>query len=209
MSHVGESLTMSISAQQVKELRDLTGAGMMDSKRALEESGGDLEKAREWLRTKGLADAAKRAGKTAREGVVEAYVHLNGRLGVLIEVNSETDFVANTDEFKTLARDLAKQVAASPHIRWITRDEVPEDEVANERKLFEEQAREEGKPDHVIDRIVDGKLESFYERTVLLDIPFLFTEDEKKTGEVVADIGAKVGENIVVRRFAKFVRGEE
>jgi elongation factor Ts len=209
MSHVGESLTMSISAQQVKELRDLTGAGMMDSKRALEESGGDLEKAREWLRTKGLADAAKRAGKTAREGVVEAYVHLNGRLGVLIEVNSETDFVANTDEFKTLARDLAKQVAASPDIRWITRDEVPEGEVANERKLFEEQAREEGKPDHVIDRIVDGKLESFYERTVLLDIPFLFTEDEKKTGEVVADIGAKVGENIVVRRFAKFVRGEE
>jgi elongation factor Ts len=209
MSHVGESLTMSISAQQVKELRDLTGAGMMDSKRALEESGGDLEKAREWLRTKGLADAAKRAGKTAREGVVEAYVHLNGRLGVLIEVNSETDFVANTDEFKTLARDLAKQVAASPDVRWITRDEVPEDEVANERKLFEEQAREEGKPDHVIDRIVDGKLESFYERTVLLDIPFLFTEDEKKTGEVVADVGAKVGENVVVRRFAKFVRGEE
>jgi elongation factor Ts len=200
---------MPISAQQVKELRDLTGAGMMDSKRALKETGGDLEKAREWLRTKGLADAAKRAGKIAREGAVEAYVHLNGRLGVLIEVNTETDFVANTDEFKTLARDLAKQVAASPDVRWITRDDVPDDEVASERKLFEEQARQEGKPDHVIDRIVDGKLESFFERTVLLDTPFLFTEGEKKTGEIVADIGAKVGENIVVRRFAKFVRGEE
>jgi elongation factor Ts len=206
---VGESLTMSISARQVKELRDLTGAGMMDCKRALEESGGDLEKAREWLRTKGLSDAAKRAGKAAREGAVEAYVHLNGRLGVLIEVNTETDFVANTDEFKTLARDLAKQVAASPEVRWITRDEVPEEDVAGERKLFEEQAREEGKPDNVIDRIVDGKLESFYERTVLLDTPFLFTDEGKTTGEIVADVGAKVGENIVVRRFAKFVRGEE
>lgn len=206
---MGESLTMSIPAQQVKELRDLTGAGMMDSKRALQESGGDLEKAREWLRTKGLVDAAKRAGKAAREGAVEAYVHLNGRLGVLIEVNSETDFVANTDEFKTLARDVAKQAAASPEVRWVTRDEVPDDEVASERKLFEEQARGEGKPDHVIDRIVDGKMESFYERTVLLDTPFLFTEEGKTTGEVVADLSAKVGENIVVRRFAKFVRGEE
>jgi elongation factor Ts len=200
---------MSITAQQVKELRELTGAGMMDCKRALQENGGDLEKAREWLRTKGLADAAKRAGKRASEGVVEAYIHLNGRLGVLIEVNCETDFVANTDEFKTLARDLAKQVAASPDVQWISRDQVPDEELARERKVFEEQARDQGKPDHVIDRIVQGKLESFYERTCLLDTPFFFAEDgAKTTGDVVSEISAKVGENILVRRFAKFVRGE-
>ena len=200
---------MSITAQQVKELRELTGAGMMDCKRALQENGGDLEKAREWLRTKGLADAAKRAGKRASEGVVEAYIHLNGRLGVLIEVNCETDFVANTDEFQTLARDLAKQVAASPDVQWISRDQVPDEELARERKVFEEQARDQGKPDHVIDRIVQGKLESFYERTCLLDTPFFFAEDgAKTTGDVVSEISAKVGENILVRRFAKFVRGE-
>jgi elongation factor Ts len=200
---------MAVTAQQVKELRELTGAGMMDCKRALQETGGDLEKAREWLRTKGLADAAKRAGKSASEGVVEAYIHLNGRLGVLIEVNCETDFVANTDEFRTLARDLAKQVAASQEVQWISRDQVPEEDVARERKVFEEQAREQGKPDHVIDKIVQGKLESFYERTCLLDTPFFFTEDGgKTTGDVVAEISAKVGENILVRRFAKFVRGE-
>jgi elongation factor Ts len=200
---------MSITAQQVKELRELTGAGMMDCKRALQENGGDLEKAREWLRTKGLADAAKRAGKRASEGVVEAYIHLNGRLGVLIEVNCETDFVANTDEFKTLARDLAKQVAASSDVQWISRDQVPDEELARERKVFEEQAREQGKHDHVLDRIVQGKLESFYERTCLLDTPFFFAEDgAKTTGDVVSEISAKVGENILVRRFAKFVRGE-
>jgi elongation factor Ts len=200
---------MSITAQQVKELRELTGAGMMDCKRALEENGGDLEKAREWLRTKGLADAAKRAGKRASEGVVEAYIHLNGRLGVLIEVNCETDFVANTGEFKTLARDLAKQVAASPDVQWISRDQVPDEDLARERKVFEEQARDQGKPDHVIDRIVQGKLESFYERTCLLDTPFFFAEDgAKTTGDIVSEISAKVGENILVRRFAKFVRGE-
>jgi elongation factor Ts len=201
---------MAIAAQQVKELRELTGAGMMDCKRALEETGGDLEKAREWLRTKGLADAAKRAGKAATEGVIESYVHLGGRLGVLIEVNCETDFVANTDEFRTLARDLAKQAAASQEVEWVSRDDVPEDEVARERKVYEEQARGEGKPEQVIPRIVDGKLEDFYERKCLLDGPFFFVEDGKKTtGEVVAEVSAKVGERIAVRRFAKFVRGEE
>jgi elongation factor Ts len=128
---------------------------------------------------------------------------------VLIEVNCETDFVANTDEFRTLARDLAKQVAASQEVQWISRDQVPEEDVARERKVFEEQAREQGKPDHVIDKIVQGKLESFYERTCLLDTPFFFAEDGgKTTGDVVAEISAKVGENILVRRFAKFVRGE-
>jgi elongation factor Ts len=207
---VGESLAMAITAQQVKELRELTGAGMMDCKRALEETKGDLEKAREWLRTKGLADAAKRAGKAATEGVVEAYIHLGGRLGVLIEVNCETDFVANTDEFRTLARDLAKQTAASQEVEWISREDVPEDELAGERKVYEEQARGEGKPEPVIPQIVKGKLEAFYERKCLLDSPFFFLEDGKKTtGEVVSEVSAKVGERIAVRRFAKFVRGEE
>jgi elongation factor Ts len=200
---------MSITPQQVKELRELTGAGMMDCKRALEENEGDLEKAREWLRTKGLADAAKRSGKGATEGVVEAYIHLNGRLGVLIEVNCETDFVANTEEFRKLARDLAKQVAASQDIRWISRDDVPEEELARERKFLEEQAREQGKPEQMIDRIVQGSLEAFHERSCLLDTPFFFAEDgAKATGEVVSEMSARVGENIVVRRFAKFVRGE-
>ena len=207
---MGESLAMAITAQQVKELRELTGAGMMDCKRALEETNGDLEKAREWLRTKGLADAAKRAGKAATEGVVEAYIHLGGRLGVLIEVNCETDFVANTDEFRTLARDLAKQTAASQEVEWISREDVPEDELARERKVYEEQARGEGKPEQIIPQIVKGKLESFYERKCLLDSPFFFLEDGKKTtGEVVSGVSAKVGERIAVRRFAKFVRGGE
>jgi elongation factor Ts len=201
---------MAITAPQVKALRELTGAGMMDCKRALEETNGDLEKAREWLRTKGLADAVKRAGKAATEGVVEAYIHLGGRLGVLIEVNCETDFVANTDEFRTLARDLAKQTAASQEVEWISREDVPEDELARERKVYEEQARGEGKPEQVIPQIVKGKLEAFYERKCLLDSPFFFLEDGKKTtGEVVSEVSAKVGERIAVRRFAKFVRGEE
>src|SRR5919108_4472254 len=132
---------MPITAAQVKELREITGAGMMDCKRALEETGGDVEKAREWLRTKGLAAAAKRGGRAATEGLIDAYIHLNGRLGVLIEVNCETDFVANTDEFRTLAHDLAIQVAAVPTTRWITRDEVPEDVAEGDRKVYEEQAR--------------------------------------------------------------------
>ena len=200
---------MAITAEAVKELREITGAGMMDCKRALEETGGDVEKAREWLRTKGLAAAAKRGGRAATEGLIDAYIHLNGRLGVLIEVNCETDFVANTDEFRTLAHDLAKQVAASGEVEWVSREEVPEEIVAQERKVYEAQAREEGKPDQVIPRIVDGKLEAFYKERCLLDQPFLFAEDgAKTTGEVIAEISARVGERIAVRRFAKFVRGE-
>jgi elongation factor Ts len=207
---MGESLAMEITALQVKELRELTGAGMMDCKRALRENGGDLEKAREWLRTKGLADAAKRSGRRATEGLIESYIHLAGRLGVLIEVNCETDFVANTDEFRTLARDLAKQAAASADVKWVSRDEVPEEILAGERKIYEDQAREQGKPEHVLDKIVDGKLEAFFERTCLLDTLFFFGEDgNKTTGEVVSETSAKVGERILVRRFAKFVRGEE
>lgn len=198
---------MAISAEQVKKLRDLTGAGMMDCKRALEESGGDLEKAQELLRKKGLADSRKRAGRTAREGLIDAYIHMNGRLGVLVEVSCETDFVANTEDFRTLARDVAMQIAASDP-RWISREDVPEEDIERERKLYAEQAREQGKPDNVIDRIVEGKLEAFFKDTCLLDQPFV-KEDSKTVADRIAETSAKVGEKVEVRRFARYRLGEE
>jgi elongation factor Ts len=198
---------VAISAEQVKKLRDLTGAGMMDCKRALEETGGDLEKAQELLRKKGLADAKKRAGRTAREGLIDAYIHMNGRLGVLVEVNCETDFVANTEDFRTLARDMAMHIAASDP-RWISREDVPEEDVERERKLYAEQARDQGKPEEVIERIVQGKLEAFYKETCLLDQPFV-KDDAKTVGDRIAETSAKVGEKVEVRRFARFRLGEE
>jgi elongation factor Ts len=207
---VGESLAggnVTIPADQVKRLRELTGAGMMDCKRALEETGGDVDRAVEVLRLKGLADSKKRAGRVARDGVVDAYIHMNGRLGVLVEVNCETDFVANTEGFRTAARDIAMHVAASDP-RWISREDVPEDVVDGERKLYAEQAQEQGKPDNVIDRIVQGKLEAFYKDNCLLDQSFV-RDDTKTVGELVAETSAKVGEKVEVRRFARFKLGEE
>ena len=200
---------MAIDTQLVRQLRELTGAGIMDTKRALEETGGDLERARELLRARGLADARKRAGKVAREGVVEAYIHLNGKLGVLIEVNCETDFVANTPDFHSLARDLAMQVAAADPW-WVSRDQVPDEVLAQERKVYEAQAREEGKPDQVIPRIVDGKLEAFYRERCLLDQPFFKDPEGKRpVGEVIGELAARVGEKLEVRRFTRYVRGED
>ena len=196
-----------VSAGAVKSLRDETGAGMMDCKRALIEGGGDLDRAREILRTKGLASAQKRAARAAKEGVVDAYIHMDGRLGVLVEVNSETDFVARTEEFRRLAREIAMQVAASSP-RWISRDEVPSDVVEAERKIYEEQARATGKPDAVVSRIVDGKLEAFYKEFVLMDQPYI-REDSRSVGDVVTQVAAKVGENVQVRRFTRFRLGEE
>jgi elongation factor Ts len=207
---VGESLAggnVAISADQVKRLRELTGAGMMDCKRALEETGGDVDRAVEVLRLKGLADSKKRAGRVARDGVVDAYIHMNGRLGVLVEVNCETDFVANTEALRTAARDIAMHVAASDP-RWISREDVPEDVVEGERKLYAEQAREQGKPDGVVDRIVQGKLEAFYKDNCLLDQPFV-RDDTKTVGELVGETSSKVGEKVEVRRFARFKLGEE
>jgi elongation factor Ts len=207
---VGQSLAggnVTISADQVKRLRELTGAGMMDCKRALEETEGDVDRAVEVLRLKGLADSKKRAGRVARDGVVDAYIHMNGRLGVLVEVNCETDFVANTEAFRTAARDIAMHVAASDP-RWISREDVPEDVVEGERKLYAEQAREQGKPDNVIDRIVQGKLEAFFKDNCLLDQPFV-RDDTKTVGELVGETSAKVGEKVEVRRFARFKLGEE
>ena len=199
-------MPMAISSEQVKQLRDLTGAGMMDCKRALEEAEGDMDRAKELLRTRGLAAAAKRAGRVARQGVVDAYIHMQGTLGVLIEVNCETDFVANTDDFRALARDLAMHVAAAAP-RWISREEVPDDLVDGERKIFEEQAREDGKPDEIIPKIVEGKLEAFYKETCLLDQPWI-RDDAKTIGDLVAETSAKVGEKIQVGRFARYRVGE-
>jgi elongation factor Ts len=200
---------MKITPEMVKELREITGAGMMDCKRALEESAGDMEQAQASLREKGLAAAAKRAGKVAAEGVVDAYIHMQGKLGVLIEVNCETDFVANTEEFRRLARDLAMQVAASDPW-WISREDVPDEVLAQERKIYEAQAREQGKPDNVLDKIVEGKLAAFYKEQVLLDQPFFKDQEGKQTvAERIAEESAKMGEKIEVRRFARFVRGED
>ena len=196
-----------IPAGLVKRLRDTTGAGMMDSKRALVESGGDLDKAVEILRTKGLASFAKRAGRHAKEGLIEAYIHGDGRIGVLVEVNTETDFVARTEDFRKLAREIALQVAARDP-RWVSRDDVPEDVIAGERKIYEEQARSSGKPDKIVQKIVEGKLEAYYKEFVLLDQAYI-RDDAQTVGGVVKELAARVGENVVVRRFARFRLGEE
>ena len=196
-----------ISAEMVKQLRDMTGAGMMDCKKALAESAGDMAAAQELLRTRGLASARKRQARRAAEGVVDAYIHGEGRIGVLVEVNTETDFVARTDEFRQLAREIAMQIAARDP-QWVSREEVPSDVVDGERKIYAEQARSAGRPEHVIERIVDGKLEAFYKDAVLLDQAYV-REESKTVGELVGEVAAKVGENVVVRRFARFERGKE
>ncbi|MBA3728650.1 MAG: translation elongation factor Ts [Actinobacteria bacterium] len=197
----------SISAGDVKRLRDLTGAGMMDCKKALVEAAGDVSRAQEILREKGLAGAKKRSGRQAAEGLIDAYIHGEGRIGVLVEVNSETDFVGRTQEFRRLAREVAMQVAARDP-RWVSRDDVPPDVAEGERKIYLEQARALGKPESVLQRIVEGKLENFYKETVLLDQPYI-REDSRTVGDFVNEVAAKVGENVVVRRFARFVLGEE
>ncbi|MDQ3991369.1 MAG: translation elongation factor Ts [Actinomycetota bacterium] len=198
---------MEINAAKVKELRDSTGAGMMDCKRALEEAGGDLAKAQDLLRTRGLAAAAKRAGRAAGEGVIEAYIHANRRFGALIELNCETDFVANTDEFRGLARDLAMQVtAANP--QWVRREDASSEELDRERKIYEEQARELGKPEQVVPKIVEGKLEAFFKDRALLDQPYI-KDDSKTVGDLITEVGARVGEKVEVRRFVRFRLGDE
>ncbi len=197
-----------ISAKQVKELRDRTGAGMMDCKKALSEADGDVDKAEEILRTKGLASAAGRAGRSANQGLVEAYIHFNNTVGSLIEVNCETDFVANTGEFKQLVRDLALHIASPSAPRYVTRDQVPAAELEAERRIYEAQARELGKPDDVIPNIVDGKVKAFYEQTVLLEQPYV-KDDSKTIQQLLDEMSAKVGEKVAVRRFVRYRLGEE
>jgi elongation factor Ts len=196
-----------ISAEEVKRLRQRTGAGMMDSKKALQEAGGDVDRAVEILRERGLASAQKRAGRSATQGVIDAYIHHNNTVGVLVEVNCETDFVAKTDEFRRLARDVALHIASAMP-QWVTRDEVPEEILETERRIYEAEARQKGKPDNALDRIVEGKLQGFFKTTVLLDQPFV-KEPEKTVQQLVDEVSAKVGEKVAVRRFVRYKLGED
>jgi elongation factor Ts len=197
-----------ISAEQVKQLREMTGAGMMDCKKALQDSGGDVDKAVELLRQKGLASAQKRAGRTANQGLIESYIHFNNTVGVLVEVNCETDFVANTDEFRQLAKDISLHIASPASPRFVSREEIPAEELEYHRELYGAQAKEMGKPDNIIPNIVEGKMKAFYQQTVLLDQTYV--KDESKTIQQMLDeIGAKVGEKVAVRRFARYKLGEE
>jgi elongation factor Ts len=197
--------TTMIKPEDVKRLREQTGAGIMDCKRALEESAGDVEKATHWLREKGLLTAAKKADRAAREGVVASYIHHGARLGVLIEVNCETDFVARTDEFQHLARDLAIAVAGHAPL-YVSRDAIPEAVLAARRELFAEEARQEGRPADRIDLIVEGKLNKWLESACLLELPYRDTD--KKIGELITEKIALLGENIKVARFARMAVGE-
>jgi elongation factor Ts len=195
-----------VTATQVKELRERTGAGMMDCKKALGETGGDFDKAEELLRKKGLSAAAKKATRAATEGAVASYIHMGGKIGVLVEVNCETDFVARTDGFQSLVKDLAMQIAAAAP-QWIRREEVPKEIVAKEVEIAKAQAREQKKPEAILEKIAVGKMEKFYGEFCLLEQPFV-KDDKKKIQDVLNEAVAKTGENIQIRRFARFVLGE-
>lgn len=199
-------MAINVNAAQVKELRERTGAGMMDCKRALVEANGEMQRAIELLREWGIAKASKKAGRQAKEGLISAYIHPGGRLGVLIEVNCETDFVANTKEFQEFVKDLAMQVAAAAP-QYVSRDQVPPAVLEHEREVLMAQARNEGRPENILQRIVEGRLEKFYEENCLLDQPFV-KENDKKVQQLVQEAVSKFGENIVVRRFARFQLGE-
>jgi elongation factor Ts len=200
---------MAITAQQVKELRDATGAGPLDCKKALESSNGDFEKAAAMLREKGLAKAAKKlgAGRTMNEGLIETYLHFNHRLGVMLEVNCETDFVANTEQFRVFTKDLALHIA-NLNPEYIKREDVPEAVVEAERQLQRRRALEEGKPEAVADKIVTGRMDKFFEEIVLMEQPFL-RDDSKTIAQLLAETVAAVGESIEIRRFARFALGED
>jgi len=195
-----------ITVAMIKELRQETGAGVLDCREVLEAAGGDFESAVAALREKGLAEVAERADRVAADGRVEAYVHPGNRVAVMLELNCETDFVARTDDFKTLAHDLALHIAfASP--RYIAREDVPEEVIEDERGDYRAQALEEGKPEHIVDRIVEGRLEKFYQQVCLMEQPFVKDEDQT-IQDLIADAIAKLGENIVMRRFVRYQLGE-
>jgi elongation factor Ts len=199
-------MTIAISAQAVKELRERTGAGMMECKNALTESGGDMEAAIDILRSRGAAKAAKRAEREAREGSVGSYIHMGGRIGVLVEVNCETDFVARNDAFQQLVRDIAMHVAAANPVA-IRREDFPEELVERERGVYREQMRESGKPEQIWDKIVQGKIDKFYQEQALLEQPYVKNPDIT-VGQLITEVSAKTGEKIDVRRFTRFALGE-
>ncbi len=198
---------MAVDANLVMELRKKTGAGIMDCKKALMESDGDMEKAIEYLRKKGVASAQKRSGREAKEGVVDAYIHPGNRIGVLVEVNCETDFVANTDDFRQFVKNVAMQIAAaSPLV--VSREELPTETIEKEREIYRQQMKESGKPDHIIDKIVEGKLEKYFQEVCLLEQSYI-RDPEKTIRDLLTEVIAKIGENIVIRRFVRYQLGEE
>ncbi len=197
---------MEITTPMIKELREATAAGVLDCKKALEASGGDLEKAIAYLREKGLAAAAKKTDRAAEEGLIEAYIHAGGRVGALVELNCETDFVARTEAFKELAHDLAMQIVATRPI-YLAPEDIPPDVLEEEKNVYRAQARVMGKPEHIVERVVEGKLQKYYQEVCLMKQPFI-KDDELTIQDVLTQTIAKLGENIVVRRFARFELGE-
>lgn len=197
---------MEVSASMVKDLREKTGAGMMDCKKALAESGGNFEKAVDYLRQKGLATAARRAGKVASEGQIGSYVHAGGKIGVMLEVNCETDFVAKTDDFHAFAKDVAMHIAASGPL-YIQRENVPPEALEREREIYRAQAREAGKPEKIMEKIVEGKLEKYYSEVCLLEQPFI-KDPDRTVQDLLNGLIGKLGEKVEVRRFIRFQVGE-
>jgi elongation factor Ts len=203
----GGKVTMQIDAKTVKALRDKTGAGMMDCKKALLEADGNEQKAITILREKGLAAAARRSGRAANQGIVESYIHLGGKVGVLVEVNCETDFVARNEEFRTFVREICLQVAAA-NPRYMSKEEVPAQILEQERSILRTQALNEGKPEKVVEKIIEGRLEKYFKENCLLEQPSIRDQDTT-ISDLLAAIVAKIGENIVIRRFVRFAVGEE
>lgn len=195
-----------VTAKEVKALRDRTAAGMMDCKKALQENDGDMDKAAEWLRKKGLSEKDKKSGRVAAEGTVHSYIHMGGKLGVLLEVNCESDFVARGDDFNDFVKEVAMQIAAAAP-RWIKREDVPEEELAKEREIFKAQVIEQGKPEKIADKIVEGKINKWYSEVCLMEQPWV-KEAKMSVEELRANVVQKTGENVTIRRFTRYVLGE-
>ena len=198
---------MEIKPELVKQLREKSNAGMMDCKKALVETGGDMAKAEEVLRERGLAQALKKASRVAKEGIIESYIHLGAKIGVLLEVNCETDFVARNEMFKVFVHDLALHIAAA-NPGYVSIEDVPDDIIEKEKQIYRKQAINDGKPEKIVDKIADGKIRKYYEEIVLLEQPFVKDAD-KKIGELLKEKIATIGENIVIKRFCRYVLGEE
>ncbi|SJZ64865.1 translation elongation factor Ts [Selenihalanaerobacter shriftii] len=197
---------MSYSTADVKKLREKTSAGILDCKKALEETDGDMDEAVKYLREKGIAEAEKKAGRTAAEGLVESYIHMGGKIGVLLEVNCETDFVAKNDAFKELVDNIAMHIAAS-NPKYLSRDEVSEEAIENEKDVLRTQALNDGKPEHIVDQIVKGRLDKFFSQNCLLEQPYI-RDDDKTVEELITEKIAELGENLNIRRFTRYELGE-
>ena len=196
-----------IAASTVKELREMSGAGMMDCKKALTEASGDLEKAIDILRKTGMAKARKKSGRSTKEGIILPYIHPGAKLGVLLEINCETDFVANTDDFKNLSKDIAMHIAASAPMS-VTREEIPQETLEREKEIYADQARQSGKPENIIEKMTEGRLNKFYQENVLLEQTFV-KDPDKTVADLITETVAKLGENILISRFSRFQLGEK